>query len=190
MEHLLEGLGPTWEVLTSRGVWCWQHMIVRDLNERCLAAEITVSIKTNFTHMIEQCQSHLTILFKLCRRRFPIKNAFAVKIHKAQKQKFNRAAIYPRSPIFSPHSQLHVAFSRSLPFDSVAVVVIEGHWQRTENDKLIKSALYIEKCFKVSNIYEVCLKSIRPLAEKNILVTWRDWNPNPLQSRLLAPPHT
>jgi hypothetical protein len=40
------------------------------------------------------------------------------------------------------------------------------------------------------SVYEGCLKSIRPLAGKNILLRRRDWNPNPLQSRLLAPPHT
>jgi len=63
--HLLEVVGSTLNMLSSRGVWWCQHVIVRDLNGRCLAAEITGSRKTTFTRMIELCPSHLTILFKL-----------------------------------------------------------------------------------------------------------------------------
>jgi hypothetical protein len=76
--------------------------------------------------MMELCPSHPTILFKLCRRRFPIKIAFAVKINKAQKQKLNLLHyIHPR--LFFFHAQLRVASSISFSFGSVVVAVIEGH---------------------------------------------------------------
>jgi hypothetical protein len=51
--------------------------------------------------------------------------------------------VRPPSPFF-PHGQLYMAFSR-FSFDNVAVSVVEWHRQRIENDRFIRSKMYIEK---------------------------------------------
>jgi hypothetical protein len=70
---------------------------------------------------------------KLCRRRFLIKNAFAMTISTAQGQSLKLVGICQPSPVF-PHGRLYVTFSRSSSFDNVAVRIIDGHRQRIEND--------------------------------------------------------
>ena len=67
-------------------------------------------------------------------------------------------AICPPSPVFS-HGQLYVAFSRS-SFYNVHVAITEGHRQHIKNDRLI--TLYIEKCFKVSNMGNTYRNSFAP----------------------------
>ena len=39
------------------------------------------------------------MLFKLCRRRFPIKIAFAVTVSKAQRYTLKRVGLYPSYPV-------------------------------------------------------------------------------------------
>ena len=53
---------------------------------------------------------------------------------------------------FFPHSQLHVAFSRTSLDDNVAVAVIEEHRRGIESDRWITRNVY-RKCFKISNIH-------------------------------------
>ena len=112
-------------MLACLGLRWWQHMIIRCLHEHCLGAKVTVFRKIILVPKIQLCPSDPTIPFKLCRRRFPIKIAFAMTVSKAQGQTLKRAAIYPPAPF--PHGQLSVAFSRSSSFDNVAVAIIEGH---------------------------------------------------------------
>ena len=50
---------------------------------------------------------------------------------------------------FFPLCQLYVAFSRIYSFDNITVAIIECHRHRIENDRLMTSKLYIEKCWKV-----------------------------------------
>ena len=98
---LPEVMGSTWNLLASLGLWWWQHMIVKDLNEHCKPAEVTGCRKTIFITRIQLCPSDRTsIPFKQYRRRFTIKITFAVTIRKAQGKMLKRVAMYPPSPVF------------------------------------------------------------------------------------------
>ena len=85
------------------------------------------------------------IPFHLCRRRRPIKIAFALTINKAQ-----RADAEACCNIYLPSLSFFLV-SWSASFDNVALEIIEVHRQCLENDTFVTS-LYIEKCFKVSGI--------------------------------------
>ena len=61
-------------------------MIVRGFDEYCIVAEVIGSRKTVLIPRIQFCPSYPTFPFKMCRRRFPIKIAFAVTINEAQGQ--------------------------------------------------------------------------------------------------------
>jgi hypothetical protein len=62
--------------------------------------------------------------FNLCRRRFPAKIAFAVKIKNAEGQKLKPVAVYPTIVWVFPHGQMYVAFSRSCLFENVAFLIV------------------------------------------------------------------
>lgn len=80
---------------------------------------------------IQLCPSDPTIVFKLRKRQFPTKIAFAITINKAEGQTFKRAGVYVRWPDCY-RDPLYVSFSRSSSFDNIAVAVIEGRRQDTE----------------------------------------------------------
>ena len=65
------------------------------------------------------------IPFKLCRRQFPVRIAFAMTINKAQGQTFDRVGLLLRQPVFS-HGQLYVAFSRVRSLDSIRLKIEHG----------------------------------------------------------------
>ena len=62
--------------------------------------------------------------FRLERRQFPIKLAWAMTINKAQGQTLTRLGLYLPQPVFA-HGQLYVALSRSGTMDGVRVLVAD-----------------------------------------------------------------
>jgi hypothetical protein len=121
-------------------------MIIRRLHKHFTAAEVTGSGETFLISSIRICPPDPTLPFKRRRGRFPIKIAFAMTISKAQGQTLKPVAVYLPSFVLWP--ALCGIFS--IPsFDNVAVIIIEGHRKRTENDKLISQILYTEKCFQI-----------------------------------------
>jgi hypothetical protein len=113
-------------------------MNVRVLHGHCIAAEVTVPLKTVLIPRIHLCPSDPAIPFKPCRGLFPIKIGFFMTISKFQGQKFNLLKyIYHR--LFFPHGQLYVVFSRLFSFDNVTVSLTEGHCQRIEKERLLRS---------------------------------------------------
>ena len=69
-------------------------MIVRGFYEHCIAAEVVGSIGTIPTPRIHLRPSDPNFPFQLCRRRLPIKIAFALTISEAQVQALKRVGIY------------------------------------------------------------------------------------------------
>ena len=145
MLPLLKAMWSTWNMLASLGLQ-WQHMIVRGFYEHCIAAEVVDSRETIPLPRIHLRLSDPNIHFQLCRRRLPIKITFVLTISKAQGQRLKRVRIYlPSLFIF------FCLVSWSSSFENVALEVIAGHRQCTENERFVTS-LYIEKCFMVSGI--------------------------------------
>lgn len=60
--------------------------------------------------------------FRLKRRQYPLRMAYATTINKSQGQTYDAVGIYLPQPVFT-HGQLYVAFSRAKTRDSVSVVV-------------------------------------------------------------------
>jgi hypothetical protein len=96
-------------MLASFGLQWWQHMIMTGLREHCtqvvicdcIAGKVSGSRNAVLIPSIQFCPSDPTVPFKLCRRRFAIKIAFAVTVNKAEEQTFRRVGIYPLSPVSS-----------------------------------------------------------------------------------------
>ncbi len=58
--------------------------------------------------------------FRLRRRQFPIRPAFAMTINKSQGQTIKRVGLYLAKQVFS-HGQLYVALSRSTSFSNITM---------------------------------------------------------------------
>ena len=67
---------------------------------------------TAFIPRIDLIPTDTRLPFKLKRRQFPIRLAFAMTINKSQGQSLKHVGIYLSSPVFT-HGQLYVAYSRS-----------------------------------------------------------------------------
>lgn len=75
---------------------------------------------------IPNCTTDLDVPFKLCRRQFPLRPAFAMTVNKSQGQTLQCAGLYLKTPVFS-HGQLYVALSRTTTRKSLHVLLEENN---------------------------------------------------------------
>ncbi|SAL97378.1 hypothetical protein [Absidia glauca] len=78
--------------------------------------------------------------FKLRRRQFPARPAFAMIIHKAQGQTLSKVGIYLSEPVFT-HGQLYVAFSRSTNPRHLHVAI---RVNKTSSDQFTRNVVFPE----------------------------------------------
>ena len=95
---LTEAVGCSWNTLASLGLRWWQYMIVWGWEGHWLETEVTSSRKADLSPRTQLHLSDPTLSLKLCRRRFAIKIAFAMKIRNAQGQTLKHAAGYTPLP--------------------------------------------------------------------------------------------
>ena len=140
-----------WNILASLGLWWWQHIIVRDLYEHCIAAEYIWCRKTILIPKISYVHQILTSLSNCVGHNFLSKSRF---LWKSTRLRLRGLTVlqYIHPACFSSHAQLHVASSRSSSCDSVAVTLLAVPWH-TESDQLTTSNVYVKMCFKVPNIF-------------------------------------
>ncbi|XP_073427380.1 ATP-dependent DNA helicase PIF1-like [Dendrobates tinctorius] len=103
------------------------RLIVTGLYSHVVQAKVvTGSAKGSkvFIPRIDLCPSDTDLPFRLRRRQFPIKPAFAKTINKSQGQTLHRVGIYLPEPVFG-HGQLYVAFSRVKMRSNVKVQVLD-----------------------------------------------------------------
>ncbi|UYV67297.1 hypothetical protein LAZ67_5000145 [Cordylochernes scorpioides] len=102
------------------------RLIVTNLLPNVIAAKVITGSAAGddvFIPRIDLCPSEIKLPFRLKRRQFPIKLAFAMTINKSQGQSLKKVGIYLPQPVFG-HGQLYVAFSRVKEKTGVKVQVI------------------------------------------------------------------
>lgn len=84
--------------------------------------------ETAFIPRITLTPSNLDLPFKLERRQFPVRLAFAMSINKAQGQSVKQVGLNLQSSVFT-HGQLYVALSRSTTKQGVKAIFPHGRVQ-------------------------------------------------------------
>ncbi|XP_065642531.1 ATP-dependent DNA helicase PIF1-like [Hydra vulgaris] len=97
------------------------RMKVCALQNNYIDAEVLTGVsggKRVFVPRIQLAPSDSNLPFVLKRRKFPVRMACSMTIHKSQGQTFDRVGVYLKKRCFS-HGQLYVACSRTRAFNSL-----------------------------------------------------------------------
>ena len=103
------------------------RLIVCDMFDNVIEAEILMGCGKGNRVFIPRIicttgDGEVTLPFKIRRRQFPIRPAFAMTINSAQGQTFDRIGLYLPAPVFA-HGQIYVAFSRVRRFTDIKVQI-------------------------------------------------------------------
>lgn len=112
----------------KKGLCSGTRLIIRNFQRNVLDAEIVTGAYSGMRVFIPRIvlePSDTELPFKLRRRQFPIKLAFALTINKAQGQTIPKLGLYLPEPVFT-HGQLYVALSRVRSHRDIKIVAEDG----------------------------------------------------------------
>ena len=111
-------------------------MVVRcEPNAFVIEAQILTGEKAGnlvFISRISLTPSSTEMPFRMTRRQFPVRLAYALTINKAQGQSVKFVGVDLRTPVFS-HGQLYVALSRCTSFDRISILLPVDEQNSTTN---------------------------------------------------------
>ncbi|XP_028102779.1 ATP-dependent DNA helicase PIF7-like [Camellia sinensis] len=111
------------------------RLMVSRCNTRIIEAQILTREKFDnlvFIPRISLTPSSSEMPFRMTRRQFPVRLAYALTINKSQKQSVKFVGVDLRIPVFS-HGQLYVALSRCTSFDHICVLLPNDESDSTTN---------------------------------------------------------
>ncbi len=112
------------------------RLIVTRLDDTVIEAEVLTGPHAGHTELIPgytiTSSDDTSLGFKLTRRQFPIRPAYAMTINKSQGQTLSKVGILLNQQVFG-HGQLYVALSRVGTRAGVKVLVHDGERPHTEN---------------------------------------------------------
>ena len=119
----MRNLDPTSGLLNGK------RLVINQLQTNIIHAEICsgrLCGKRVFIPRITLTPSDSDLPFKLRRRQFPVRAAFAMAINKPQGQTLDHVGLFLPGPVFT-HGQLYVALSRARAFEKITVLTHHQH---------------------------------------------------------------
>ncbi|KAG5531387.1 hypothetical protein RHGRI_026119 [Rhododendron griersonianum] len=126
---LLRNISP------KNGLCNGTRMMVVRCGTRIIEAKILTGEKSGnleFIPIISLTPSSSEFPFRMTRRQFPVRLAYAMTINKSQGQSVKFVGVDLRTPVFS-HGQLYVALSRCTSFDRISVLLPVDETDTTTN---------------------------------------------------------
>ncbi|CAL5421282.1 unnamed protein product [Camellia sinensis] len=111
------------------------RLMVSRCDTRIIEARILTGEKFGnlaFIPRISLTPSSAEMPFRMTRRQFPVRLAYALTINKSQGQSVKFVGVDLRTPVFS-HGQLYVALSRCTSFDRISIILPNDELDSTTN---------------------------------------------------------
>ncbi|XP_028091416.1 ATP-dependent DNA helicase PIF1-like [Camellia sinensis] len=122
-------------IASKDGLCNGTKLMVSRCNTRIIEAQILTGEKCGnlvFIPRISLTSSSSEMPFRMTRRQFPVRLAYALTINKSQGQSVKFVGVDLRTPVFS-HGQVYVALSRCTSFDRISVLLPNDKPDSTTN---------------------------------------------------------
>jgi len=110
---------------TSQGLCNGARLIIRSINNHVLDVEVLSGPQRGYRCLLNRFkmqERENNAGFRVQRIQFPVRLAYAITIHKAQGQTYDRVGLDLKQPVFA-HGMFYVAISRVRSFDSLKIRV-------------------------------------------------------------------
>ena len=135
---LMRNLSP------SSGLCNGSRMVVIGMTERVLQVQLLGGDHNGELALIPRISliptSTPNFTFKIRRRQFPVRLAFAITINRAQGQSVKHVGVDLRMPVFT-HGQLYVAFSRVIAKQNLRILLPQDNLQSKTMNVVYQEAL-------------------------------------------------